>query len=56
LKGKAVRIQAWTGCEDYSRLRLPDIETICTWRWPGCQPYVLAALTPRMYSWDVFLL
>jgi len=32
-KGKAVPLQAWTGPEDSSRLRLPDFKTVGTWRW-----------------------
>jgi homogentisate 1,2-dioxygenase len=52
----ATPIQAWTGPYDSRRLRLPDFQTIGTWRWHGCQPYVLAAFTPRRYSWYSFLL
>jgi len=29
---KAIPLQAWTGPEDYRRLRLPDFKTIGTWR------------------------
>jgi len=32
-KGKAILLQAWTGPEDSSRLRLPDFKTIGTYRW-----------------------
>ena len=34
-------LQAWTGPEGSSRLRLPDFRTIGTWRWQGCQFLVL---------------
>jgi hypothetical protein len=30
VKGKAIPVQAWTGPEDFRRLRLPDIETCHT--------------------------
>ena len=30
---KAIPLQAWTGPEGSSRLRLPDFKTICKWRW-----------------------
>jgi hypothetical protein len=29
------------------RMRLPDFETVGTWRWRGCQPYASAAFTPH---------
>ena len=29
-KGKAIPLQAWTGPEGSSRLRLPDFKTVCT--------------------------
>jgi len=29
-KGKAIPLQAWTGPEDTSRMRLPDFKTIGT--------------------------
>jgi hypothetical protein len=49
-KGKAIPLQAWK-CRDGSRmLRLPDFETIGTWRWIG-QPRVPAAFTFQ----DIFL-
>ena len=32
-KGKAIPLQAWTGPEGSSSLRLPDFKTIGTWRW-----------------------
>ena len=32
VKGKAIPLQAWTGPEGSSRLRLPDFKTICTWK------------------------
>ena len=31
-KGKAIPLQAWTGPEGFTRLRLPDFKTIGTWR------------------------
>jgi hypothetical protein len=39
-----------TGPEGSRRLRLPDFKTIGTRRWQSCQPYALAAFTPRKYS------
>ena len=45
--GTAVPLQAWTGPEGSSRLRPPDIKTIGTWRWQGCQPYAPAAFIPQ---------
>jgi hypothetical protein len=30
VKGKAIPLQAWTGPEDFRRLRLPDFKTIGT--------------------------
>jgi len=33
IKRKAVPLQAWTGPEVFRRLRLPNFETIGTWRW-----------------------
>jgi hypothetical protein len=56
LKGKAIPLQALTGPEGSRRLRLPGFKTVGTWRWQGCQPYTLAAFTPRKYSWYSFLL
>jgi hypothetical protein len=32
-KGKAIPLQAWTGPEGSTRVRLPDFKTIGTWRW-----------------------
>jgi hypothetical protein len=32
-KAKAIPLQAWTGPEGSSRLRLPDFKTVGTWRW-----------------------
>jgi hypothetical protein len=32
-KGKAIRVQAWTGLEGSRRLRLPDCKRIGTWKW-----------------------
>jgi hypothetical protein len=52
-KGKAIPLQALTDPEGSRRLRLPDFKT---WRWQGCQPYKLAAFTPRRYTWYSFLL
>ena len=46
-KGKAIPIQAWTGPEGSRMLRLPDFQTIGTWKWQGCQPYAPAAFTPQ---------
>jgi hypothetical protein len=37
--------------EGSRRLRLPDLTTIGTWRWQGCQPYAPAAFTHKKYSW-----
>ena len=51
IKDKAIPLQVWGGPEGSRRLRLPDLKTIGTWRWQGCQPYAPAALTPRKYSW-----
>jgi hypothetical protein len=55
VKGKTIPLQALTGPEGSSRLRLPDFKTIGTWRWQGCQPYEPAAFTPRKYSSYSFL-
>jgi hypothetical protein len=30
IKGKAIPLQAWTGCKGSRRLRLPDFKTIGT--------------------------
>jgi len=51
VKGKAIPLQAWTGPEGSSRLRLPDFKTVRTWRWYGCQPYTPATFTPQ----EIFL-
>jgi len=32
VKDKAIPLQAWTGAEGSSRMRLPDFKTIGTWR------------------------
>jgi len=48
---KAVPLQALTGHEGSSRLRLTDFKTIGTWRWYGCQPYAPAGFTPQ----EIFL-
>ena len=42
-------LQACTDPEGSRTLRIPDFMTISTWRWWGCQPYALAAFTPRKY-------
>jgi hypothetical protein len=55
-KGKAIPLQALTGPEGSSSLRLPDLKTVGTWRWQWCQPYAPAAFTSRKYSWYSFLL
>jgi hypothetical protein len=39
----AIPLQALTGPEGSRRLRLPDLKTIGTWRWQGCQPYAPTA-------------
>jgi len=46
LKGNAIPLQAWTGLEDSSSLRLPDFKTVYTWRWLGCKSYAPAAINP----------
>jgi hypothetical protein len=43
VKGKAIPLQAWTGSEGSSGLRLQDFKTIGILRWCGCQPYAPAA-------------
>jgi hypothetical protein len=55
-KGKAIPLQALIGPEGSRRLRLPDVKTIGTSRWLGCQPYAPAAFTPRKFSWYSFQL
>jgi hypothetical protein len=45
-----------TGPEGSRRLRFPDLKTIGTWRWQGCQPYAPAAFTHMKYSRYSFLL
>jgi hypothetical protein len=37
------------------KLRLPDFETIGTWRWYGCQSYAPAASTPQEIFLVLFL-
>jgi len=32
-KGEAIPLQAWTGPEGSRRSRLPDVQTIGTWKW-----------------------
>jgi hypothetical protein len=39
---KMVRVKQRTDPEGSRRLRLPDLKTIDTWRWYGCQPYAPA--------------
>jgi hypothetical protein len=56
VKRKAIPLQALTGREGSSSLRLPDVKTIGTLRWQGYLPYAPAAFTPRKYSWYSFLL
>jgi hypothetical protein len=51
VKGKSIPLQTLIGPEGSRRLRLPDLKTISTWRWQGCQPYAPTAFTPRKYSW-----
>jgi hypothetical protein len=50
-KGKAIPVQAWTGPEGSRGLKPPHFKKIGTWMWYGCQPYALAAFTPR----EIFL-
>jgi len=50
VKVKSIPVQACTGPEGSRWLRLPDIKKIGTWKWWCCQPYSLAAITPREYS------
>ena len=47
VKGQAVPLQARTGPECSSRLRLPDFKTIGIWKCKGCQPHAPAAFTPQ---------
>jgi hypothetical protein len=51
---KAIPLQALTGPEGSRSFRLPDLKTVGTWRWQGCQPYAPATFTPRKYSWYSF--
>jgi hypothetical protein len=46
IKVKEIPLQALTGPEGSTRLRLPDFKTIGTRSWQGCQPYAPAAFTP----------
>jgi hypothetical protein len=46
IKVTAFPLQAWRGLEGSRRLRLPDVKTIGTWKWEGCQPYAPAASPP----------
>jgi hypothetical protein len=55
-KSKAIPLQAWTGPEGSRRVRLPDVKTIGTWMWQGCQPDAPATFSPTKYSWYSFLL
>jgi hypothetical protein len=50
-KGKAIPLQAWTGPEVSSSLRLPDFKTISTKSGKAVIPTHL-----RKYSWYSFLL
>ena len=50
-EGRAIPLQAWTGPKCSRRMRLPDFKTVGTWRWQRCQPYAMAAFTPR----EIFL-
>ena len=36
-----------TGHECCRRFKLPDFDTVCTWRWYGCEPYAPAAFTSQ---------
>jgi len=36
-KDKAIPVQAWTGRECSRKLRLPDLQTVDTLKWQGCQ-------------------
>jgi len=47
LSAKKIPVQTWTGSEVSRSLRLPDFETVGTWRWYGCQLYAPAAFTPQ---------
>jgi hypothetical protein len=38
------------------RLRLPDFNTISTWRWQGCQPYAPAAFTAPLQEMFLVLI
>jgi hypothetical protein len=51
VKDKEIPLQAWTGPEGSRRLRVPDLKTIGTGWWQGCQPYAPAALVPQ----EIFL-
>jgi hypothetical protein len=55
-KGIAIPVQFWTRSEGSRTLRIPDFNTIGTWKWWGCQPYARGAFTPRKYSWYLFLM
>ena len=51
MKCKIIPVQASPDPEGSRSLRLPDFETVCKWKWSGCQPYVPAAITPK----EIFL-
>ena len=55
-KGKAISLQAWTGPEDSRKLRLPDFKTIAHEGIKVVSPMHRPPLTPRKYSWYLFLL
>ena len=54
-KGKAIPIQAWTGAEGSSRLRLPDLKKKSAHeRGKVVSPTHRPPLPPRKYSWYSF--
>jgi len=55
-KCKVVPLQAWTGPEGSRKLWFLDVVTAAQDGVVGCQPYALAAFTPRKYFWYSFLL
>ena len=54
VNGKAISLQAWTGPESSSRLRLPDFKTVH--EGGKVSPTHQPPLPPRKYSWYSFLL
>jgi hypothetical protein len=50
-KSKVIPLQPWTVREGSSRLRLPDIKIVGTYRWQGYQSYAPAAFIPQ----EIFL-